>query len=332
MTSTSNVAVLGGGSWATAIAKLLLQNDQQINWYFRKKDTIDFIKKNGHNPRYLSTIAFDTKKIQFYNSPTEAIEKAKIVVFAIPSIYLKSHLDGKALNLKEKFVISAIKGIIPNEKLTVGAFFKKHYKVPESLFGVITGPSHAEEIAMERLTYLTIATQNTDQGSIIADKLSTEYVKTILTTDIIGVEYAAVLKNIVAIASGICHGLGYGDNFQAVLVANAFKEIERFLQAAFPKKARQIKNSAYLGDLLVTTYSNFSRNRNLGLMIGKGYTVKSALLEMNMVAEGYYATDCIYHINQQQNVDMPILEAVYQVLYKQGVAKNVVKELSEKLH
>lgn len=328
---TSSVAVIGSGSWATALVKLLQENNTQINWYFRKQSVIDSIKSNNRNPDYLSDIELDISRINFFTNLDETIKTPKIVILAIPSAYLKESLSEYKFNLKGKYVFSAIKGIIPNDNLPISAFLHKYYDVTPEMFGVITGPCHSEEIALEKLSYLTIATTNTDAGKQIVQIIETPYLKTITSDDVYGAEYASVLKNIISIAAGISYGLGYGDNYQAVLVANAFQEIKRFLEVAYPFSIRQINSSAYLGDLLVTTYSAYSRNRRLGILIGKGHSVRTALLEMNMVAEGYFATSCMNELSNHHHVNMPIIETVYRILYTNSPAGKEMAQLSEKM-
>ena len=310
------IAVIGGGSWATAIVKMLCNNAPQVHWWIRNSETIEYIKKHKHNPNYLTSVEFDTSKLVLNTDLKEIIKKADVLIMAVPSAFLKTALSGLTSDdFKNKQVFSAIKGIVPEHNLIVGEFFNKEYKIPVESIGVITGPCHAEEVAMEKLSYLTIASQNADNAGFIASQLKCRYIKTTVSDDIYGTEYSAVLKNVFAIASGICHGLGYGDNFQAVLISNAIQEIKRFVDVVHPID-RDINSSAYLGDLLVTAYSQFSRNRTFGGMIGKGYSVKSAQLEMNMIAEGYYGTKCVYEINKHYQVNMPITNAVYNILYE----------------
>jgi len=324
------ISVIGGGSWPTALVKILTENVERLNWYIRSKSDIDHLKKHGHNPRYLSQATLDTSKIHFYDDIEKTIEESDILIFAIPSAFLKDAMQDIKADFKDKFVISAIKGIVPDDYITVAEYFNQYFKVPFKQIGIITGPCHAEEVAMERLSYLTVACDDQENGSFIAEKLNTFYIKTTTASDIYGTEYSAVIKNIVAIASGICHGLGYGDNFQAVLVSNAIQEIKRFLDNTYPSE-RKINGSAYLGDLLVTAYSQFSRNRTFGNMVGKGYSVKSAQLEMNMIAEGYYAAYCINEINKKYQVDLPICHAVYNILYENISPQIEIKLLSEHL-
>lgn len=312
----NKIAVIGEGSWATAIIKILLENTKEINWYVRHKESIDYIKLNKRNPNFLSSVEIDTSKINFFTKVEDTINDAEIIFIVVPSAFLKVTL-GKISkqSFKNKFVISAVKGIIPEEFLTVCDFMHQKYEVPISKLGVVSGPSHAEEIALEKLTYLTVSTQNYNDAQRISKLFSSRYIRTSLSDDIFGTEYATVMKNIMAVASGICHGLGYGDNFQAVLISNSIREIKRFVDVVHPI-TRDIKNSVYLGDLLVTSYSTFSRNRTFGNMIGKGYSVKAAQSEMNMVAEGYYAVNGIYEINKRFNVDLAITNAVYNILYQ----------------
>jgi glycerol-3-phosphate dehydrogenase (NAD(P)+) len=330
MSPESHIAVLGGGSWATALVKLLLNNTEKLNWFIRNEDQIAFIKKHHHNPNYLTSVELETKKISFYNSISKAIEDSDILIIAIPSPFLEKSLEPYTGHFENKFVVSAVKGIVPVHNLTIAEFFNRKYEVPFGSIAIISGPCHAEEIALERLSYLTISSKNSHDAHIIAEMISCHYVKTKISDDIYGTEYAAVLKNIIAIAAGICHGLGYGDNFQAVLISNALQEMKRFLDRTYRSK-RRINSSPYLGDLLVTAYSQFSRNRTFGTMIGKGYTIKSAMLEMNQVAEGYYAVSCIKEINENYKVRMPIVEAVYNILHERISPAIEIKLLTEKL-
>lgn len=326
------VAVIGGGSWATALVKILSNNVGKINWWVRSADTADFISKYKHNPNYLSDVEINLAKVTVSNDLTNVISTSDIIILAVPSAFLKPALEKiSAEDFKNKNVFSAIKGIIPDDLLIIGDFLREKYNVPLDNIGVITGPCHAEEVAMERLSYLTIASTGAQTATSLANLLTCRYIKTLVSDDIYGTEYSAVLKNVVAIASGICHGVGYGDNFQAVLISNAIREIDRFVSAVHPI-TRDINDSAYLGDLLVTAYSSFSRNRMFGTMIGKGYSVKFAQLEMNMVAEGYYATNCIYELNKKYNVYMPITSAVYHVLYEKITPRVEMKLLSDQLN
>jgi glycerol-3-phosphate dehydrogenase (NAD(P)+) len=331
MGATKKIAVIGGGSWATAIVKMLCNNAEHVYWWIRHQDSVDHIKKFKRNPSYLTTVEFDTGKLSLNTNLKEIIREADVIVMAVPSAFLKDALIGLTpADFKNKEVFSAIKGIVPQHNLIIGEFFNTEYAIPIENIGVITGPCHAEEVAMEKLSYLTIACQNTENAKIVASLLDCRYIKTTVSDDIFGTEYSAVLKNVFAIASGICHGLGYGDNFQAVLISNAIQEIKRFVDAVHPID-RDIKSSAYLGDLLVTCYSQFSRNRTFGGMIGKGYSVKSAQLEMNMIAEGYYGTKCVHEINKQYKVEMPITTAVYNILYERISPVIEMKLLTDKM-
>ncbi|MFH7015938.1 NAD(P)H-dependent glycerol-3-phosphate dehydrogenase [Flavobacterium sp. FlaQc-47] len=330
MSENLKFAVIGGGSWATAIAKMLCVNLSEIAWYMRNDAAIEHIQKYKHNPNYLSSVEFDTNKLRLTNNINEAIEYADYVIFAIPSAFLDSELKNMTVSLADKIIFSAIKGIVPETSLIVGEHFHIQYDIPYYNIGVITGPCHAEEVALERLSYLTIACGDPDKARIVAKTLSGNYIKAKISDDIIGTEYAAMLKNIYAIAAGIAHGLGYGDNFQSVMMSNGIREMKKFIKKVHKMK-RNINDSAYLGDLLVTGYSVFSRNRMFGNMIGKGYTVKSAMMEMSMVAEGYYATKSAYKLNQGYGAKTPIIDAVYAVLYEGKDAKSVFKKLTESL-
>ena len=280
--------------------------------------------------RKLCGVEFDVERIAFSDSLDKVVRDSDVLVFAVPSAFLKNVMGRLNVSLRDKVVVSAIKGLIPDDNLVIGEFFHKEYGVPFEQIAIISGPCHAEEIAMERLSYLTFSSRDLKVARAVARLFECFYVKTCISDDVYGVEYGAVLKNVFAIAAGICHGLGYGDNFQAVLVANAIQEMERFVDAAHPI-ARDIKNSAYLGDLLVTAYTQFSRNRTFGAMIGKGYSVKSAQLEMLMVAEGYYGVKGIHEINERYRVHMPITNAVYNILYEHISPAVEIRLLTEEL-
>jgi glycerol-3-phosphate dehydrogenase (NAD(P)+) len=331
MKNKHKIAVFGGGSWATAIVKMLSENLDEIGWYMRSDYVIDNIKKDKHNPSYISSVEFNTDQLILSSDINKMIAYADYLIFAIPSAFLNGELKKITVSLKGKVIFSAIKGIVPETGLIVGKHFFEEYKIPFEDIGVITGPCHAEEVALERLSYLTIACKDEEKASFIAKQLSSRYIKTKISDDIIGTEYAAMLKNIYAIAAGIAHGLGYGDNFQSVLMSNAIREMKRFIKKVHKMK-RNINNSAYLGDLLVTGYSVFSRNRMFGNMIGKGYTVKSAILEMSMVAEGYYATKSAYKIKtEKDNFRTPIIDTVYDILYNDKEAKRAFQKLTDLL-
>ena len=325
-------AVIGGGSWATAIVKMLCENQKQVGWYMRSVYVKEHILNEQHNPNYLSSVEFHTEQLKLSNDINEIVDYADYLIFAIPSAFFNSELEKLTVSLKDKIIFSAIKGIVPETGLIVGEHFHKKYEIPFKNIGVITGPCHAEEVALERLSYLTVACADEEKAKVMAKNLACNYIKTKISDDIIGTEYAAMLKNIYAIAAGIAHGLGYGDNFQSILMSNSIREMRKFIKVIHKMK-RNINDSAYLGDLLVTGYSIFSRNRMFGNMIGKGYTVKSAMMEMSMVAEGYYATKSAHLITekQEEKTKTPIIDAVYAILYEGKEPKKVFKKLTDKL-
>lgn len=331
MSLFKNIAVIGGGSWATAIVKMLSENQESVSWWMRNDDNIAHIKRYGNNPNYISAAELLPDKLTIDSDINTIVDAADCIVLAVPSAFLARTLESLSASIKDKFVLSAIKGIVPENNTIIGDYLHENYHVPYENIGVITGPCHAEEVALERLSYLTVACEDVRKAEWFAEQISCRYIKTNVSEDIFGTEIAAVLKNVVAIASGVCHSIGYGDNFQAVLASNAIREIKRFVDTVHPIK-RDIKESAYLGDLLVTVYSQFSRNRTFGNMIGKGYSVKSAQLEMNMVAEGYYAVKCIKEINEQYNIEMPITTAVYHILYEKISPVIEMRLLSDKLN
>ena len=327
---TSRVAILGSGSWATAVAKILLENVSTVNWFIRDSETVEQFLQYKHNPGYLRGVEFDTGRINFYTDINKVVRESDVLFLIIPSAFLIDSLIGLQEDISGKFVVSGIKGLISEKRMVVAEYLNSSYNIPYNQIGVIAGPSHAEEVALERLSYLTIACNDENIAQKFSRFLACSYIRTNTSDDIWGTEYTSVIKNIIAIAAGIVHGLMYGDNFQAVLVANAIQEIERFVNVVHPIN-RDIKSSAYLGDLLVTAYSQFSRNRTFGTMIGKGYSVRTAQLEMHMVAEGYYAAKSIKEINEKLNVDMPICEAVYQILYNNRSPRKEIQRLTEKL-
>lgn len=327
---TGRVAVLGGGSWATAIAKIVMNHEDKITWYMRRDDRIEEFKRLHHNPAYLTGLHFDVDRIHFSSDINQVVRENDTLIFVVPSPYIKGHLKRLKANMREKMVVTAIKGIVPDESITVSRYFQRMFNVPEEQVACIGGPSHAEEVALDRLCYLTVGCRDLENARVVADLFTNKYVKTSVSTDIEGIEFSSVLKNVYAIAAGICHGLKMGDNFQAVLVANAVQEMKRFLTAVQPED-RHVSDSAYLGDLLVTMYSNFSRNRVFGTMIGQGYSVKTAQLEMEMIAEGYYGTNCMKILNKRYHVNMPILDAVYSILYEKIAPSVEIKILSDSL-
>ena len=324
MYDCGRIAIIGGGSWATAIAKIVVGHTHHIGWYMRRDDRIEDFCRLGHNPAYLMSVHFDTSEINFSSDLNKIAQEYDTLVFVTPSPYLKSHLKKLKIRLRDKYIVTAIKGIVPDENLVCSEYFHQVYDVPYENLACIGGPSHAEEVALERLSYLTVGCADREKAQAFANVLSSDYIKTKTSTDVIGIEYSSVLKNVYAIAAGICNGLKFGDNFQAVLMSNAVQEMARFLrvvQAVLMSNAvqemarflrvvhpidRNIADSVYMGDLLVTGYSNFSRNRTFGTMIGKGYSVKSAQIEMEMIAEGYFGTKCMKEINRHCHVNMPI--------------------------
>ena len=329
--NSTKIAVIGGGSWATALVKLFTNNSDNVYWWLRNEESIEHLLAYKHNPNYLQGVEFDLSKITISSKLSEIISAADIIVIATPSAFLTNTFSDFPTELiKDKIVFSAVKGIVPEYHAIPARYIHKTFGTSYDKIGIICGPCHAEEVALERLSYLTIGCTTPEIAEQVSALLRCRYIRTSTTDDLFGTELSAVLKNIYALASGICAGLGYGDNFQAVLVSNAIQEIERFIDVVSPVH-RDTKTSAYLGDLLVTAYSKFSRNRSFGFMICKGYSVKTAQLEMNMIAEWYYATKSIMEINAKFQVDMPILDTVYAILYGRKSARNELKLLCEKL-
>lgn len=328
MPTAPKVSVIGGGSWGTALVKILSGNLSNMTWWLRREDAVEHILEHRHNPGYLSDVEIDLKSVKPTGNIQKAISDSEVLIFAIPSAFVEDCLAEISRDaLQSKIVFSAIKGIIPGKLQIVGEYLHDTFSLPYENIGVITGPCHAEEVALEKLSYLTVACQNTENAGMMAALLQRRFVFSKVSDDIYGTEYAAVLKNVFAIASGICNGLGYGDNFQAVLMSNAIREIKRFVDAVHPID-RDIMGSAYLGDLLVTAYSQFSRNRTFGNMVGRGYSVKSAVMELNMVAEGFYAVKCVYEINRDLKVQMPISDSVYRILYEHISPRAEMQKLS----
>ena len=323
-------AVIGYGSWATALVGLLAGNGRQVGWYVRNPEVLESLRSEGRNPRYLSDLEFDTSVIAPSDDLDTVVRDADIVILATPSAYLKDFLAPLTVSLKDKFVVSAIKGIVPGDYQTVVEYIHDRYGLSYRQIGLFTGPSQAEGVSRGELSYLTVVCTGPEDAHLIGSRFAGPNIRLSYSTDLYGIEYAAILKNIYALAVGMAVGLGYGDNFLAVLIANSAGEMARFLEESYPDR-RDTLVSAYLGDLLVTCYSTYSRNRRLGLLIGHGCTVKSALNEMTMVAEGYFAADCIRHINFRHQVEMPIAEMVYRVLYEKGSARKQMQELTTKL-
>ena len=326
----ATIGVLGSGSWATALVKILTDSKLHVNWYVRDQEQAKKTKSSSRNPNYLSEVKFRPRRITVSNDINEVVSKSEWLVIAIPSVYLESELKKINQPLKDKIIVSGVKGFIPETQLIVGEHLHQHYQLPWEQFVVIGGPSHAEEIALERLSYLTLASKNKVKATQLHQVLGTSYLQMKISNDVVGIEYAATLKNVYALASGIAHGLGYGDNFQSVLISNSTREMNRFIKK-ISKNKRNINHSAYLGDLLVTAYSLFSRNRRFGNMIGRGYTVKGTQIEMSMIAEGYYASESAFKVSKKIESNTPIIDAVYQILYLKKSPKKTFKKLSKKL-
>jgi len=328
------IGIFGGGSWATALAKIALESSPEINWFVRREDQVKAFQRTGHNPDYLSSAEFDTDRINFYSegAVNNFFKNTNTIILVTPSPYIKSYLKKvKRSSLRDKVVINAIKGIVPDENLLVSEYLEREFSHPSSLIGVVAGPCHAEEVAQERRSYLTVGSNNREVADMVAEALRCDYITCTTSEDVVGIEFASVLKNIYAIAAGICNGLNYGDNFQSVLISNAIAEMNSFVNTVHLLNKRVITNSVYLGDLLVTAYSNYSRNRTFGTMIGKGYSVKAAQVEMEMIAEGYYGAKCVRELNTTRyRVNMPIMDAVYEILYNRQPAAEAIQALSLK--
>lgn len=325
------IGVIGSGSFATAIVKMLVENVEKVYWCVRNEYVKGAIEKRGHNPNYLTSVFFDVAHLELTTEVNELVEACDYIVLAIPSIYLSDALEQMTVNCSGKIFISAIKGIVPVANDIVAHYLRERFDIGFRNQAVIAGPCHAEEVAMERLSYLTVATAEVSVAEELKKAFSSSFIKVNCSADILGNEYSAILKNIYAIGAGIASGLGYGDNFTAVFVSNAIREMERFLGAVY-EIPRDVNESAYLGDLLVTAYSLFSRNRSLGNLIGKGYTVKSAIQSMNMVAEGYYAAKSIYETAQKHTIETPIINTVYRILYEDKNAEKEFENLTQVLN
>lgn len=325
------VAILGSGSWSTAVAKIVQQNGADMWWWMRNEQKAQEFKMSGRNPSYLSSVKFDTTRIHFTSDLNEAVRNCDTIIFGMPSPYLRQSVEKITESFEGKTVISIIKGIVQDYNILISEYMTQMFNLTPSQFCTLSGPSHAEEVAYERLTYLTVGCADIEVAKQYAEFFQNNYVHTTTSNDVVGIQYAGVLKNIYAIASGICSGLKYGDNFQAVLVANAIREMKRFVNSIYPLPGRHVVESVYTGDLLVTSYSRFSRNHMFGTMIGRGYSVKSAQLEMEMVAEGYYGTKCIKEINQKYGISIPIIDCIYNILYKRMSPYVEIKLLSDML-
>ena len=325
--SNAVCGMIGYGSWATALVHALQKNKQHIWWHIRNQEILESIQSEGRNAKYLSDIEFNKDMISATADINEVVANSDIIIIAAPSAYLKNFLKDLTVPLTDKFILSATKGIIPDDYKTITEFFNSTYGIPYSQLGIISGPSHAEEVSRDKLSYLTVASKCKENGDLIGSYFSTDTLRIKYSDDIYGIEYAGILKNIYALAAGLAAGLGYGDNFRAVITAASAAEMQRFLNESYPFE-RNTMDPAYLGDLLVTSYSSFSRNRRLGQLIGHGCTVKSALNEMTMIAEGYFAAECMKHINERHKISMPIAEMVYDVLYKRANPRRRMKELT----
>ena len=323
--------VLGGGSWGTALVKILSENCDKINWYVRNQENVDYINKFKSNSNYLNSVSLKINKINVSASIKDVTKNSEILVLAIPSPFLNSELKKIDNLIIDKHIFSALKGVVPDSHLVVSEHLNQKYGVPLSNIGIITGPCHAEEVALEKLSYLTVASQDAQIGQFVKKSLQTKFINSKFSEDSLGVEYAAMLKNIYALVAGVSNGLGYGDNFQSVLISNSVQEMKKFIKTIYKVK-RDINGSEYLGDLLVTSYSSFSRNRTLGNMIGRGYTISSAISEMNMISEGYYATKNAYEIGLKNKTKFKIIETAYEILYNGRSPKKCFKDLSEKLN
>lgn len=329
--SFRKIGIVGSGSWATALVKIFSSHDErEVNWWIRSEETLDYIRKFRHNPRYLSAVEFSNKNVIPTGDLEHVLHSCELIVLAVPSAFLHKALTGIELP-KDKFYVSAIKGVDPQTRQVIARYLEQVHEIPIEQIALITGPCHAEEVALEKLSYLTIAAEKPELASSVESLVRCRFISTCTNNDLFGAEYAAVLKNIYAIGAGIAHGLGYGDNFHAVYTAAAIREMESFLDAIH-ETHRDVKDAAYLGDLLVTCYSQFSRNRTFGNMLGKGYTVKSAQLEMNMIAEGYYATESIHQLCVENKIHAPIIESVYDVVYTGKSAAGVFSRLASGLN
>ncbi len=320
------IGIIGSGSWGTALTKVIIDNGYQVNWFVRNPDTIDYVKHNKHNPKYLRPVSLSTEQITFYLDINKILKASDILIFVVPSIYLNELCKHISIDISEKIIISAIKGIVPEKKVTISQYFQKYYNVPKHNMLVISGPCHAEEVAQEHHSFITIASLDDDRATRLSSLIKNKYISITKSYDILGIEFATIFKNITAIAAGICHAYGFGDNFLAVLVSNAAREINDVLQN-ITNTSRDFYNSVYLGDILVTCYSQHSRNRTFGVMIGSGYSVQSAQLEMNMIVEGYYATASL----RQMDMQLPIHEFVYNIIYNNASIESEMNILKQYL-
>lgn len=327
------IGILGSGSWATALVKIACEKNEIVHWFVRSDENRDFINKRGHNPKYLSGVSFDKNKLKLYTDINLFAKNIDCLILATPSPYISSVLEPLTVSLENKFIYIATKGIVSETYQLITEYFKEKYKVSNNQLGAIGGPCHAEEVAMERLSYLTFASEDSESRDKIIEKMSCSYIKIKSSEDVLGVEIGAVLKNIYALTVGVAHGLGNGDNYIAILVSNAAREMKQIVATLYKESDRNICDSVYLGDLLVTAYSVFSRNRMFGNMIGKGYSVSAAQMEMNMIAEGYYATKCIYEFLSisKHKFEIPIIDTIYDILYKKTKPALAFNKLSNVL-
>ncbi|WP_296954747.1 NAD(P)H-dependent glycerol-3-phosphate dehydrogenase [Porphyromonas sp. oral taxon 278] len=325
------IGILGGGSWATALAKIVLTKQPHLNWLLRSTNHVKEFTRLKHNPSYLTSVTFDLSKITFFTDSdvNDFFRSCDTVILATPSPYIRYYLKRVRNSvIRPKLIINAIKGMVPEENILISDYLQEYKELRPGQIAVIAGPCHAEEIAKDRVSYLTIGCFDMGKAKVLSEELfSNDFVHCAVSRDVVGIEYSAVLKNIYAIAAGICHGLNLGDNFQSVLISNAIAEMSNFVSTVH-LVSRDVTESVYLGDLLVTAYSSFSRNRTFGNMIGKGYSVRAAQMEMNMVAEGYYAAKCIHLINLRYQVNMPICRTVYEILYEGAPVEASIRRLS----
>jgi glycerol-3-phosphate dehydrogenase (NAD(P)+) len=329
-----SIAIIGSGSWATAICKIVSESKdvQQICWWLRKSEYVEFFNTYGHNPNYLSSILFDKNIVKASNAIEYCIQQSELIILALPSAFVQGTFADLPKNIfKGKTVVTAIKGLVPNSQEIISEYLQTKFNVNKEFIACVSGPCHAEEVARERLSYLTCASSNNILSASIAELFKCRYINTSVSDDIVGIEYAAILKNIYAIAAGIANGLGYGDNFKAVLISFSIREMENFLEK-LGIATLKVNESAYLGDLLVTAYSQFSRNRTFGNMLGREYSVSSAQMEMKMIAEGYYSAKQIYLLNQKLHADMPVMQAVYNIIYENTEVKSTFAALANKIY
>ena len=322
-------AVLGYGSWATAIVKTLTTNNHHVDWLVLNEEIRSSLERRGRNSKYLPWCDIERSLITPSDDINALVRDADVVFLAMPSAFFKKFMEPLTESLADKIVVSAVKGLLPGDYLTIVEHVNRYYNVPMQNMCVVTGPSHAEEVGQCRLSYLTVASESTQTAEVVESLLANDYFRCSTSHDVLGVEGAAIMKNVYALAVGIAVGLRYGDNFQAVLIAGCAAEMNRFLNEAVPIESRDINAAAYMGDLLVTCYSPLSRNRRLGTLLGKGCSVKSALNEMTMIAEGYYAADCIRQSSMRRNIDMPIADKVWEVLYEGASARDAMQSLTQ---